>query len=229
MTLLPSKCFVFSLILPNYYEFFQVHLKSLFRLLILFQNFTVVDSFCTSRVVYWQKDTFMNLERCIWEAMMPQSQKQGANLQVRDVRKMLNFLTTGHRAETRWQQSQRRGKIHRNSSTGIHELKYNCHITVISSNSELLIVVQPDAICYYYISPFGRIPVESSKSELSNIVRQKWYKNLMVYCKHYCSSVLMGKVALWSKVLIQNFRSWCDYFSSELSTLVRLKFLQISC
>ncbi len=112
----------------------RVHLKSLVQLLIILvkflQNFTVVDSFCTSKVVYWQKDMFKNLEWCVCEAIMPQSQEQGGILQGRDVGEMLNFPTTGHSVETRRRHGQRKGKIHRNSSNGIHELRYNSNTTV---------------------------------------------------------------------------------------------------
>ncbi len=57
---LSSKYCIFSPIFPNYYEFFPSSFNSFFWLLILLvkflQNFTVVDSFCTLKVVYWRKD-----------------------------------------------------------------------------------------------------------------------------------------------------------------------------
>ncbi len=64
---------------------------------------------------------------------MPQSQEQGGFFQGRDAEKVLNFPTTGQSVETRQQRGQRRGKIHRNSSSRMHKFEFNSRTRVKSS------------------------------------------------------------------------------------------------
>ncbi len=138
------------------------------------------------------------MELRVCEAKMPQSQEQRGLFRGRDVGKVLNFLTTGHSVKTRRQCGRRTEKIHRNSSSGIPEIRYNNSRTI----------------------------VKSSNSELSSIVRLKWYtKTWRITARttirmSWWETVLLQ--SLWSKLPIRNVRPWCHYFSSELLTIVQL-------
>ncbi len=64
-----------------------------------------------------------------------------------------------------------------------------------------------------------KFQIRTSKRSATKMVQKTWWVTACTTVQIFWWEI----VALWSKVPIQNFRPWCDYFLSELLTVVRLK------